>query len=214
MILGGGVAGEHFAGALRRVDDDVRITLVERELVGGECSYWACMPTKAMLRPLEALSGSRLVPGAAESTGEHPTLERVFWHRDQTTSYRDDAGQEEWLAGQDVELVRGTARVRGPGLVEVGERRLPYDKLVVATGSRPVVPPIPGLEEAGYWTNREATETNTVPESIAVVGAGPVGCELAQFFRRMGSRVVVVDSVDRLLPREDREIGLLLRDHF
>ena len=179
--------------------------------MGGECSYWACMPTKAMLRPLEALAAARLAPGCI-ATGVD--VDRVFWHRDETVSRRDDSSQETWLGERDVELVRGSARVVEPGVVEVDGRRLSYDRLVVATGSVPIVPPISGLEEAGYWTNREATETLTVPESIAVVGAGPVGCEFAQFFHRVGSRVVLVDTVERLLPREDPEAGLLLRDHF
>ncbi len=213
VVLGGGSTGEAFVAALRRHDTEVSVTLVERELVGGECSYWACMPTKAMLRPTEALAGAQNVPGSAEAVTGKLDAERAFWHRDQVAQ-RDDTGQVQYLEGLDCELVRGEARVERPGTVVVGERELPYDKLVIATGSEPLIPPVDGLAELDYWTNREATETTEVPASIAVVGAGPVGCELAQFFHRAGSHVTIIDSVDQLLPREDAEIGQLLRDGF
>jgi len=213
VVLGGGSTGEAFVAALRRHESEAALTLVERELVGGECSYWACMPTKAMLRPTEALAGAQHVPGAAEAVTGTLDVVRAFWHRDQVAE-RDDTSQAEYLEGLDCELVRGEARVERPGTVVVEERELPYDKLVIATGSEPLIPPVDGLAELDYWTNREATETTEVPASIAVVGAGPVGCELAQFFHRAGSRVTIIDTVDQLLPREDAEIGQLLRDSF
>jgi pyruvate/2-oxoglutarate dehydrogenase complex dihydrolipoamide dehydrogenase (E3) component len=186
--------------------------VVERELLGGECSYWACMPSKALLRPFEAVIAARLVPGASEAVTGDADLDRVFWHRDQAVSGWDDSREEEFLAKRDIELVRGTGRVVEPGLMRVYDEELAYDKLVIATGSVPVIPPIEGLADTDYWTSRQATETREVPDSITVIGAGPVGCELAQFFRRAGTRVVVVDVADRLLPGHDPAAGELLRD--
>lgn len=212
VILGAGSTGEAFAAALRRLDPDVPIAIVERELVGGECTYYACMPTKALLRPAEALAAARQVPGAAEAVTGELDAARVFWHRDQVTSGWDDSGQLPFLEERDIELVRGEGRVAEPGLVQAGDRELPYEKLVIATGSVPSIPPIPGLAGCSYWTNREATAVREVPQSIIVLGAGPVGCELAQFFRRMGSRVAIVDIAERVLPRDDPDAGKLLHD--
>ena len=199
------------AAALRRLDSRVGITVVERELVGGECSYWACMPSKALLRPLEAVAAARLVPGAAEAVAGDVALDRVFWHRDQTTDGWDDSRHAASLEERSIELVRGEGHVAEPGLVRVYDVELPYDKLVIATGSVPAIPPIEGLAETNYWTSRQATETREIPGSIAVIGAGPVGCELAQFFRRGGSRVVLVDVADHLLPSDDPVAGDLLQ---
>ncbi len=212
VVLGAGSTGEAFVAALRRLDADVPIAIVERKLVGGECSYYACMPTKALLRPGEALAAARNVPGAAEAATGSLDTERVFWHRDQVTSGWDDSGQESFLTELDVELVRGEGRVIEPGLVRVDDRDLPYEKLVIATGSVAAVPPIPGLAEAAFWTNRDATTTREIPESIVVLGAGPVGCELAQFFRRLGSRVALVDIADHVLPRDDPEVAGILQE--
>ena len=157
VILGGGSTGEACVSALRELEPDTRITLVERELVGGECSYYACMPTKGMLRPLEAVAAARNVPGAAEAVTGPVSAERLFSHRDSITGGWDDSSQAEWLASKGAELVRGEGRVLRPGVVAVGERELDYGRLVIATGSRPSIPPIPGLDDVEYWTNREAT---------------------------------------------------------
>jgi pyruvate/2-oxoglutarate dehydrogenase complex dihydrolipoamide dehydrogenase (E3) component len=214
VVLGGGSTGEAFAAALRRLDPEVPITLVERELVGGECSYHACMPSKALLRPAEALAAARAVPGAAEAVTGELDRGRVFWHRDKVTSGWDDSGQEKYLAGIDVELVRGAGVVTAPGRIEVADRELEYAKLLVATGSVPSIPPIPGLADVDYWTNREATSARDVPASIIVLGAGPVGCELAQLFTRLGSHTVLADVAGHLLPRDDPEAGALLHERL
>src|SRR4249920_773531 len=137
VVLGAGSSGEHFVGALRRLVDDVEITVVERELAGGECSYYACLPTKTLLRPVEVLAAARFAPGAAAAVTGDVDVERVFWWRDQVTDGRDDSWHAGWLADQRAELVRGEASVVRPGLVTVGERELEYDALVLATGSSP-----------------------------------------------------------------------------
>jgi pyruvate/2-oxoglutarate dehydrogenase complex dihydrolipoamide dehydrogenase (E3) component len=214
VVLGAGSSGEHFVGALRALDPDVEIVVVERELAGGECSYYACVPTKTLLRPAEVLAAARIAPGAAEAVTGELDPERVWWWRDQVTDGRDDSYHAGWLTGQRAELVRGDARVLELGVVVVGDRKIEYRHLVVATGSSPTIPPVPGLEEAGYWTNRGAVWSGEVPESLVVLGGGPVGCELAQFYRRMGSRVTIVDSNERLLPRVDHEAGALLQTAF
>jgi pyruvate/2-oxoglutarate dehydrogenase complex dihydrolipoamide dehydrogenase (E3) component len=212
VVLGGGSTGEAFAGALRALEPETPITLIEQGLVGGECSYYACMPSKALLRPPEALAAARLVPGAAEAVTGTIDVQRAFWHRDQVTGGLDDSSQVDWLAEHDIELVRGHAHVSAPGAIEVGERTVGYGRLLIATGSVPSIPPIPGLDAVEFWTNREATSTHEVPGRLVVVGAGPVGCELAQVFARMGSRVTVVDAGDRLLARDHPAAGALLAD--
>jgi pyruvate/2-oxoglutarate dehydrogenase complex dihydrolipoamide dehydrogenase (E3) component len=206
VVLGGGSSGEHFVGALRRLDSAAELTLVERRLVGGECSYWACMPTKTMLRAPELVAEARRAPGLEPGTLDPAG---VFAWRD-LVAERDDSSQVEWLAGQRCELVRGDAVVTRPGVVKVGEQELEYDRLVIATGSKPAIPPIPGLDE--YWTNVDATETTEVPEALVVLGGGPVGCELAQFFARVGSKVTLVQADDRLLTRIDAEAAGLVAD--
>jgi pyruvate/2-oxoglutarate dehydrogenase complex dihydrolipoamide dehydrogenase (E3) component len=212
VILGGGSTGEAAAGGLRTLEPETPITLVESGLVGGECSYYACMPSKSLLRPPEAIAAARLVPGAAEAVTGAIDVERAFWHRDQVTGNLDDSSQADWLADRDIDLVRGRARVAGPGKVEVGDRTVEFARLLVATGSVPTIPPITGLEELDYWTNREATSTHEVPARLIVIGAGPVGCELAQAFGRMGSTVTLVDLSDRLLAHDHPDAGKLIAD--
>jgi pyruvate/2-oxoglutarate dehydrogenase complex dihydrolipoamide dehydrogenase (E3) component len=209
VVLGGGSSGEHFVGALRRLDADAELTLVERNLVGGECSYWACMPTKTMLRAPELLAAIGHAPGLS---GGNLDPSAVFAWRDTVASDRNDSSQVEWLDGQRCALVRGDGIVAEPGVVHVDGAEVPYEKLVIATGSSAAIPPIPGLDGVDYWTNVEATETTTVPESLLVLGGGPVGCELAQFFARVGSKVTLVESGDRLLPQIDAEAATLVEE--
>jgi pyruvate/2-oxoglutarate dehydrogenase complex dihydrolipoamide dehydrogenase (E3) component len=207
VVLGGGVSGEHFVGALRRLDHDVRITVVERRLVGGECSYWACMPTKTMLRAPELVASARHSDGAISIS--EVDVQRIFAWRDWVAE-RDDSSQVEWLASQNAELIRGDGVAVDDGVVSVDDEALQYDRLVIATGSSPAIPPIEGLDSVDYWTNVEATETLEVPERLLVLGGGPVGCELAQFFARVGSQVTLVQADTRLLSRVDADAAKLV----
>jgi pyruvate/2-oxoglutarate dehydrogenase complex dihydrolipoamide dehydrogenase (E3) component len=191
------------------MDKDSELTLVEQHLVGGECSYYACMPTKTMLRATELSSSLDRAPGLAP---ERPDPAGVWSWRDWMTSNWTDDGQLPFLQENDCTLVRGTARVSRPGVVEVDGEEIEYDALIVATGSVPVIPDeVAGVE---HWTNREATMTHEIPESLAVMGSGPVGSELAQFFARMGSQVTLLERGDRLLGRVHEDAAKVILDVF
>lgn len=207
VVIGAGPAGEVAASRLPKLG--LRTALIERELVGGECAYWACIPSKTLLRPPEARSEARHAAGLGE-----PELRwrEIAEYRDYMTRNLDDSGAVRGYEDYGVRVYKGEGRITAPGRIEVGAEELEAERIIIATGSDPAIPPIDGLEKAGFWTNREATQLSDVPEDVVVLGGGPVGIELGQMLRRYGAQVTIVQASKHLIDREDPAVGALIAD--
>ena len=216
IVIGGGAAGENAADYAAQHGLDV--VLVEKDLVGGECSYWACMPSKALLRPPEVLAAARRVPAAEPAVTGTVDVQQVLSSRDAFASNWDDSSQVEWLDGAGVSLVRGHARLAGERLVEVTAEGGDVTTLaatrgvVIAVGSRPAIPPLDGIEDVALWDSRDVTSAKEVPDRLLVLGGGFIGAEMGQAMARLGARVTIVNTGDRLLDDEEPEAGEHLGD--
>ncbi|MCU1426448.1 MAG: Dihydrolipoyl dehydrogenase [Actinomycetia bacterium] len=214
IVIGAGPGGENVAG--RCADGGLSVAIAERELVGGECSYWGCIPSKTLLRPGDVVATARRVPGAAAATAGSIDVAAALARRDEATNSWDDTSMLSWLDDRHIRLVRGRARLTGKCTVDVDGRALEARRaVVVATGTRAAMPPIPGLGDVRPWDNRDATAAKEIPRRLLVLGGGGVGVEMAQAFRRLGAEAVtVVEGGDRLLAREEPFAGEEVRRAF
>ncbi len=213
VVIGAGPTGENVAD--RAVRGGLTAVIVESELVGGECSYWACMPSKALLRPVAAVAGAGHLEGVRGAQLDPPG---VLGRRDSFASHWKDDGQVKWLNRAHIELIRGNGRLTGPQTVSVGQADGPAVELrarhavVIATGTSAMIPPIPGLAEALPWTSREATSAHEVPKRLAILGGGVVGCEMACAWQALGAQVTLIVRGERLLDRMEDFVGRMVAD--
>ncbi|MCW3031841.1 MAG: FAD-dependent pyridine nucleotide-disulfide oxidoreductase [Solirubrobacterales bacterium] len=209
IVIGAGPAGEVAAGKL--AGGGLEVALIERHLVGGECSYYACMPSKALLRPAEILHEARRVAGAAQAVRGELDVPAVLARRDEVIHHRDDSAQLPWLEERSIELLRGHARIVGERAVRVGDTLLRARRaIVLATGSVAAIPPVPGLREAAPWTNREATTAEQIPGSLLILGGGVVGVEMASAYASLGAHVTLVEAAQRLIGGEEPWVSELV----
>lgn len=209
IVIGMGSGGEGVSDALQKAG--MKVAAIELELIGGLCAYWGCMPSKTLLRPGDIVNEAERGVGTSR-----PNLawSEISDYRSQITRNWDDSAQAEQLRQAGIALYRGDAYIAGPGRVRIGDEEITAARLVIATGSDTTIPPIEGLKEAGFWTNREATSFTEVPKSVIVLGGGAIGCELAQVMNSFGTKVSIVEGVDHLLGRENPSAAKYLQKAF